>query len=75
MPGFCSTLAASRSKSIAVSPYNVGIALIAVAMVLSPFVFMSATSLVSPQRVGVGDGGEAGLLSLLFFVFNCYLIY
>ena len=66
MPGFCSTLAASRSKSIAVSPYNVGIALIAVAMVLSPFVFMIATSLVSPQRVGVGKDSKVFLFMFVF---------
>ena len=71
MPGFCSTLAASRSKSIAVSPYNVGIALIAVAMVFPPFVFMSATSPLAPQRVCAGKYSEVFLF--ISFLFSGYL--
>ena len=59
MPGFCSTLAASRSKSKAVSPYKVGIARIAVAMVLFlSFFYFTKPLLVMPQQVNIGGSSK-----------------
>ena len=58
------------SRSIAKSVLgseSVTFSMLVVVMVFPPFVFMFATSLVSPRQVVAGDGGEAGLLSLFFF--------